>query len=80
MANYPEVQKKAQKEIDAVVGTHRLPNFEDRKSLPYVEAVMKETFRWRVVTPLGLPHAVITDDTFGGWLIPKGAVIIPNVW
>lgn len=53
MMLYPEVQERAWKEIDAVVGTDRLPNFEDRSSLPYVEAVLRETLRWHPVFPLG---------------------------
>ena len=53
MALYPEVQKKAQAEIDAVVGPDRLPEFEDRPSLPYINAVIKESMRWKLVTPLG---------------------------
>jgi cytochrome P450 len=55
MALYPEVQKKAQAEIDAVVGPDRLPEFEDRPSLPYINAVIKELMRWNLVTPLGEP-------------------------
>ena len=54
MAMYPEVQKKAQAEIDSVVGPNRLPNFEDRPSLPYINAVVKETMRWHVPAPLGV--------------------------
>lgn len=53
MMNYPKVQERAQKEIDAIIGTHRLPNFEDRPSLPYVDAVLRETLRWHPVFPLG---------------------------
>ena len=53
MALYPKVQKKAQSEIDAVVGPDRLPNFEDRPSLPYINAVVKEVMRWHLVVPLG---------------------------
>ena len=53
MALYPEVQKKAQAEIDAVVGPNRLPDFHDRHSLPYVNAVLKESLRWNLVVPLG---------------------------
>jgi len=53
MMHYPEVQERAQKEIDAVVGTHRLPNFDDRSSLHYVDAVLRETLRWHPVFPLG---------------------------
>ena len=52
MALYPEVQKKAQAEIDAVVGPHRLPDFEDRSSMPYINAIVKESMRWHLVLPL----------------------------
>ena len=52
MALYPEVQKKAQAEIDAVVGAHRLPDFDDRPSLPYINSIVKESMRWNGITPL----------------------------
>ena len=52
MALYPEVQKKAQAEIDAVVGAHRLPDYEDRPSLPYINAIVNESMRWHVAFPL----------------------------
>ena len=55
MALHPEVQKKAQAEIDAVVGPERLPEIEDRPSLPYINALIKELMRWNLVTPLGEP-------------------------
>ena len=54
MALYPEVQKKAQAEIDAVVGPNRLPDFHDRPFLPYINAVVKESSRWNLVSPLGI--------------------------
>ncbi|KAG2039830.1 cytochrome P450 [Suillus americanus] len=50
----PEVQTKAHAEIDRVVGRGRLPDFNDRPALPYVEAILRETFRWYPVTPFGL--------------------------
>ena len=59
MALYPEVQKKAQAEIDAVVGPNRLPDFHDRPSLPYINAVVKESSRWNLVGPLGRPFVII---------------------
>ena len=59
MALYPDVQKKAQAEIDAVVGQNRLPDFHDRPSLPYINAVVKESSRWNLVTPLGRRFFVI---------------------
>ena len=60
MTLYPDVQRKAQAEIDQVVGNSRLPNFSDEGALPYVQAVLKETLRWHPVGPLGrfLPVAV----------------------
>ena len=47
MALHPDIQKKAQTEVDTVVGTHQLPEFKDRPSLPYVEALYREVMRWR---------------------------------
>ncbi|KAG6873902.1 hypothetical protein C0995_009681 [Termitomyces sp. Mi166 len=49
----PEVMKKAQAEIDSVVGSDRLPTLEDRQCLPYLDALTKEVFRWNVVAPIG---------------------------
>lgn len=49
----PRVWKHAQAEIDAVTGTHRLPDFGDRPALPYVDAIIRETLRWWPVVPLG---------------------------
>ena len=53
MVLHPEVQRRAQAELDAVIGADRLPAFEDRESLPYVEAVIREALRWQLVSPLG---------------------------
>ena len=63
MALHPEVQKKAQTEIDTVVGPKRLPDFHDRPSLPYINAVVKELSRWNLVGPLGLPFFIIIVAT-----------------
>jgi hypothetical protein len=56
MVLYPEVQRKAQAEIDALVGKDRLPDFSDRPLLPYVSAVLEEALRWHPVVPLGTRH------------------------
>lgn len=52
MVLFPDVQKKAQKQLDQVLGSLRLPEFSDRLSLPYIEAILKETLRWNPVIPL----------------------------
>ena len=54
MLAHPEVQKRAQDELDAVVGQGRVPTFADKSHLPYIMAVVKETIRWRPVTPSGV--------------------------
>ena len=80
MALYPEVQKKAQAELDEVVGTGRLPEFSDRPSLPYVNAVVKEVLRWHPAGPINVPHRVVADDEYNGYLIPGGALVFVNIW
>ncbi|KIJ41713.1 hypothetical protein M422DRAFT_229524 [Sphaerobolus stellatus SS14] len=80
MAMHPNVQEKAQAEIDSVVGTHRLPNFSDRESLPYVNAIIKETLRWQNVSPLNDPHLLTEDDVYNGYFIPKGTIVISCIW
>ncbi|KAF7346379.1 O-methylsterigmatocystin oxidoreductase [Mycena sanguinolenta] len=80
MALHPDIQRKAQTEIDAVVGTHQLPEFKDRPSLPYVEAIYREVMRWKPVFPLGVAHASSEDDIYNGYFIPKGTTVISNIW
>ncbi|KAF8624702.1 hypothetical protein AX17_007033 [Amanita inopinata Kibby_2008] len=80
MVLFPEVQAKAQAEIDAVIGNDRLPSLEDREQLPYVSTLALEALRWHVVAPTGVPHRVTEDDIHDGYLIPKDALIITNIW
>ncbi|KAG1884198.1 cytochrome P450, partial [Suillus subluteus] len=76
MVSYPDVQRHAQAEINSVIGRDRLPTFEDRTSLPYVESVLRETLRWLPVAPLGsVPHAASSDDIYDGYFIPKGLIL-----
>ncbi|KAK0451903.1 cytochrome P450 [Armillaria borealis] len=80
MMRYPDVQQKAQALIDAVIGSRGLPALDDRSSLPYIEAILKETLRWKPVIPLAFPHRTTVDDVDKGYLIPKGSTIMPNSW
>lgn len=77
---HPDVMRTARKELDEVVGPSRIPSFEDRSRLPYIEAIMKELMRWRPVTAGGVPHAIAQEDEYMGYRIPKGATVIGNHW
>ncbi|KAF5385582.1 hypothetical protein D9757_006772 [Collybiopsis confluens] len=80
MILHPDVQAKGQAEIDQVVGTDRLPTFQDRKSLPYVESIYREVMRLYPPLPLCVSHASIEDDVYRDCFIPKGCIVIPNIW
>ncbi|KAI0816977.1 cytochrome P450, partial [Trametes gibbosa] len=80
MAMYPNVQRKAQAELDCIVGPDRLPDFSDRQCLPYVNALVKEVLRWHVIAPVGGAHRSAADGEFRGYFIPAGAIVIPNLW
>ncbi|KAH9918445.1 cytochrome P450 [Fomitopsis serialis] len=79
MALYPDVQRKAQAELDSVIGHDRLTRIEDRACLPYIEALIKEVHRFRPITPLA-PHTTVVDDEYRGFRIPKGSWIMANTW
>ncbi|KAJ9608029.1 hypothetical protein H2200_007017 [Cladophialophora chaetospira] len=80
MLLYPDVMKKGQAELDAVLGPSHLPTFDDKEKLPYIDAIVKETLRWRPVSAGGIPHAVIQDDEYMGYHIPAGSTVIGNHW
>ncbi|KAH7326925.1 cytochrome P450 [Rhizoctonia solani] len=80
MLLFPNVQRKAQEEIDYVIGLDRLPEMNDLKSLPYLGNLVQEVLRWQIVFPLGIPHTCTEDNVYRGYLIPKGAVVIGNAW
>lgn len=75
---YPDAVKKAQKELDEIIGPDRLPSFEDMESLPYTNALIVEVLRWKPISPIAVPHAVTQDDEYMGYFIPKGATVIAN--
>ncbi|XP_071058936.1 cytochrome P450 2J2-like isoform X2 [Pseudochaenichthys georgianus] len=79
MAKYPEMQTKVQAEIDRVIGQSRHPSMEDRANLPYTDAVIHEIQRMGNIVPLNLPHVTNRDVQLGGYTIPKGVTIIPNL-
>jgi cytochrome P450 family 619 len=76
---FPDVAKKAQQQIDAVVGEDRTPVWDDFPKLPIINQLMKETQRIRPVTPISFPHQMLEDTWVDGKLLPKGATIITNL-
>ncbi|XP_025098452.1 cytochrome P450 2U1-like [Pomacea canaliculata] len=77
--HHPDVQDKCYEEIHRVVGTERAPTIQDRPQLVYMEAVIMEVLRYANVAPLGVPHATSCDVEFGGYTIPKGTFLFPNL-
>ncbi|KAF8135167.1 CyP450 monooxygenase [Boletus edulis] len=80
MLMFPDVQKKAQAEIDRVTGGNRMPDFGDRPSMVYLEAAYRELLRWAQVAPLGVPHMTTGHDVYEGYFIPKDTLVFPNIW
>lgn len=79
MMIHPDVKYKAQAEIDRVVGEDRFPTVADRPNLPYIDAIVKEIFRWHPVA-LMTPRKSDQDEVVNGFLIPKGAITLANIW
>ncbi len=80
MGMYPGVQRKAQEEIDRVIGLQRLPLMCDRARLPYIEALLLEILRWHPISPIPLAHVSEKEDWYEGYYIPKGSMVLANVW
>ncbi|XP_030646570.1 cytochrome P450 2K1 [Chanos chanos] len=76
MAKYPHIQDRVQEEIDRVIGS-RQPVAEDRKNLPYTDAVIHEVQRLANIVPMSLPHTTSCDVHFKGFFIEKGALVFP---
>ena len=68
MLHNPASMKKAQEELDSVIGRDRLPTFDDRANLPYINALIKELYRWQPLFRIGIPHANLENSYVGGRL------------
>ncbi|KAF7318686.1 Cytochrome P450 [Mycena chlorophos] len=83
MRDNPEVQRKAQAEVEAVLGIGTLPDFDAfgdaENKLPFVSAVIREVLRWRPPLPFP-PHFVETEDEYRGYRIPAGSIVLANIW
>uniref|UniRef100_A0A672IQL9 Cytochrome P450 2K1-like n=1 Tax=Salarias fasciatus TaxID=181472 RepID=A0A672IQL9_SALFA len=76
MAKYPEIQDKVQEELSRVVGNRQV-RVDDRKNLPYIDAVIHETQRLANIVPMSLPHKTSRDVTFQGFFIKKDTSVFP---
>ncbi|XP_042775939.1 cytochrome P450 2B4-like isoform X3 [Panthera leo] len=77
MLKYPHVTERVHKEIDQVIGPHRLPSLDDRAKMPYTDAVIHEIQRFSDLFPIGAPHTVTKDTHFRGYFMPKGTEVYP---
>ncbi|XP_073399232.1 cytochrome P450 2K1-like [Dendrobates tinctorius] len=77
MMKYPEIQKKVQEEIKTRIKPGQLPTVEDRKNMPYTDAVIHEIQRFGNIVPLNVPRSTPTDVYLRGYLIPKGIEVVP---
>lgn len=75
-----DIMRMAQRQLDNVLGGERLPEHSDIDDLPYIEAIVKETFRWAPPLPIGATHRLMEDDVYRGMFIPGGATIVENIW
>ena len=79
MLNFPDVQAKCQDEIDKVIGS-RMAALADRDKMPFMMAVIHESLRFRPPVALGVPHAADRDTTLYGYQIPKGTLVMTNLY
>ncbi|XP_063790601.1 cytochrome P450 2K1-like [Pseudophryne corroboree] len=77
MAKYPEIQKRVQEEIRTHIKLGQIPTVENRRNMPYTDAVIHEVQRFANIIPLNLSHATENDVYFRGYCIPKGTEVIP---
>ncbi|XP_040148939.1 cytochrome P450 2U1 isoform X2 [Ictidomys tridecemlineatus] len=80
MSLNPDVQEKVHEEIERVIGPDRPPSLTDKAQMPYTEATIMEVQRLTVVVPLAVPHMTSEKTVLQGYTIPKGTLILPNLW
>ena len=76
----PKIQTRVQEELDRVIGHDRVVSLKDRSNLPYTEATLMEVQRMSSILPVGAPRATNVDTRLNGYDIPKGTVIMANIW
>ncbi|NWI96843.1 CP2J6 protein, partial [Pitta sordida] len=79
MVVYPDIQEKVQKELDAVLGSSKLIGYEDRRELPYTNAVVHEIQRYSNIILIALPRMSVKDTELLGYYVPKNTTIFVNI-
>ncbi|KAK0204545.1 hypothetical protein DFS33DRAFT_1472716 [Desarmillaria ectypa] len=84
MVLHPQIFKKVQSKIDTVIGSGQLPSFEDMDSLTYLQVYqyiccVSLPYNWGGAKTLAIPHKLMRDDMYEGYLLPGGATVAPNV-
>ncbi|KAK0460550.1 cytochrome P450 [Desarmillaria tabescens] len=79
MANHPEIQQRAFDEIQTIIGSERLPNLQQRDSLPFIDCIIQEVHRMYPPIPL-MPHSNVQEEKYNGYRIPKKSWVMANVW
>lgn len=94
LPDHPEVVKRAQFELDRIIGSGHLPDSDDEPSLPYITTIVKEALRWNDATPMGMfvvsvsnaqykrkcIVGVTTEDEYKGYCLPAGSIVVVNRW
>ena len=80
LLRHPETIEKAQREIREVIGKGGIVQESDISKLPYLQSIVKETFRLHPAGPLLLPHKAETDVELCGFTVPKNSQVLVNAW
>lgn len=77
---HPEIMHQAQSELDAVIGTTRLVQESDLPNLPFLSAIIKETFRLHPPVPLSLPRSSNQPCVIASHEFPANTRLILNIF
>ncbi|XP_077528871.1 cytochrome P450 2A12-like [Haemaphysalis longicornis] len=77
--NRDTIQRRIYEEVDRVIGQDRFPQREDMSQMPFTMATIWETYRWRTPGVFPLPRECHADNSYSGYVIPKGSTVIANI-